>query len=225
MLSRRIIRIVALVLALIVGTVCILGYNFVEVKTSGPKRVRWTGRDRIVKVVLSATLTILIASGVNVDGRKSQDSALSVIRPVINERGWKIPGLAQSRMTGPRKLLSRTYGAASLPLHITTLKPPLELITTIPIYRLKDGQTLIITERKVAIDAIIKADVNNRDFVYILQCTIILEEPDGRTGYSGMFGVHYYDHDGDGKFESFEEGAPFVTPELRVPEWVSKSAR
>jgi hypothetical protein len=178
-----------------------------------------------MKAILSATLMILIVSGLNVHGPKvfAQDSGMSVIRPVINERGWKIPGLEQSRVTGPRKLLSRTYGAASLPLHITTLKPPRKLITTIPIYRLKDGQTLIITERKVMIDVIIKCDVNNRVFVYILQCTIILEEPNGRTGYSGMFGVHYYDQDGDGKFESFEEGAPFVTPELRVPEWLSKT--
>ena len=153
----------------------------------------------------------------------AQDSGLSVIRPVINERGWKIPALDQSKATGPRKLLSNTYGAASLPLHVTVLKPPRKLITTIHLYRFKDGHTLIVTKRKVAIDAIIKCDVNNRVFVYILQCTIILEEPNGRTGYSGQFGVHYSDRDGDGTFESFEEGAPFVTPELRLPEWLSKN--
>jgi hypothetical protein len=179
-----------------------------------------------MKAVLCATLVILIVSGLSVGPKPqvfAQDSGLSVIRPVINESGWKIPGLDQSKATGPRKLLSKTYGAASLPLHVTVLKPPRELITTIPIYRLRDGQTLIVTERKVAIDAIIKCDVNNRVFVYILQCTIILEEPNGRTGYSGQFGVHYSDRDGDGTFESFEEGTPFVTPELRLPEWVSKN--
>jgi len=62
--------------------------------------------------------------------------------------------------------------------------------------------------------------VDGRTFMYILQCTIILEDPNGRTGYSGQFGVHYYDRDGDGKFESFEEGAPFVTADLRIPDWV-----
>ena len=49
------------------------------------------------------------------------------------------------------------------------------------------------------------------------------ESPHGRTGYSGQFGVHYYDGDGDGKFESFEEGAPFVTSDLRIPRVESDS--
>jgi hypothetical protein len=38
-----------------------------------------------------------------------------------------------------------------------------------------------------------------------------------------MFGVHYYDADGDGKFETFEEGKPFVTPELYIPDWVLRN--
>jgi hypothetical protein len=37
MLPRRLIRIVALVLAIIAGTVCILGYNFVYDKNIRPK--------------------------------------------------------------------------------------------------------------------------------------------------------------------------------------------
>jgi len=48
-------------------------------------------------------------------------------------------------------------------------------------------------ERKVLLDGIIKCDVDvdGRTFMYILQCTIIMEDPNGRTGYSGHFGAHY----------------------------------
>ena len=44
----------------------------------------------------------------------------------------------------------------------------------------------------------------------------------GAPATVARLGVHYSDRDGDGKFESFEEGTPFVTPELRVPEWLSR---
>jgi hypothetical protein len=50
------------------------------------------------------------------------------------------------------------------------------------------------------------------------------EEANGRTGYSGTFGVHDNDRGGDSKFESFEEGKPFVTPNLWIPDWVLKNS-
>ena len=180
-----------------------------------------------MKNIMCAMMNALIVCGLYVGGIRplvfAQDNRIIAIRPVVNESGWKIPGLDQSQITDPRKLLPKGYGPASVPLQVTVLKPRRKFITTIQRYGLKDDQTLIVAERKVVIDSIIKCDLNNRIFVYILQCTIILEELNGRTGYSGMFGVHYYDRDGDGKFESFEEGAPFVTPELRIPDWVVKS--
>jgi hypothetical protein len=150
----------------------------------------------------------------------AQEQQVKVIKPVVKESGWTIPGLNKSKISSPRKLLQAGYGPPATPLYITVLRPKEKFITTIPIYRLKDGQTVIIRERKVVVDVIIKCDVNNRVFAYILQCTIILEEPNGRTGYSGVFGVHYSDRDGDGKFESMEEAAPFVTADLRIPDWV-----
>lgn len=150
----------------------------------------------------------------------AQEPQIKVIKPVVKESGWTIPGLSESKISSPRKLLQAGYGPPATPLYITVLRPKEKFITTIPIYRLQDGQTVIIGERKVVVDVIIKCDVNNRVFAYILQCTIILEEPNGRTGYSGTFGVHYSDRDGDGKFESMEEAAPFVTADLRIPDWV-----
>jgi hypothetical protein len=149
----------------------------------------------------------------------AQEQQVYAIKPVVKENGWTIPGLNKSKITSPRKLLQAGYGPPT-PLYITVLRPKEKFTTLIPVYRLKDGQTVIIGKRKVVVDVIIKCDVNNRVFAYILQCTIILEEPNGRIGYSGIFGVHYSDRDGDGKFESMEEAAPFVTADLRIPDWV-----
>ena len=169
---------------------------------------------------ITASLTVGSYCGYGIICVFAQEKRIKVIKPVVKESGWTIPGLDVSQITGPRKLLQAGYGPPTTPLYITVLRPKEKFITTIPVYRLKDGQTVIISERKVVLDLIIKCDVNSRVFAYILQCTIILEEPDGRTGYSGIFGVHYSDSDGDGKFESFEEGAPFVTADLHIPDWV-----
>lgn len=172
------------------------------------------------KMAIFLMVTALSIVGGNSSLAFSQENSLKVIQSAVNESGWRIPGLLQSQITGTRKRLAKGNGPASVPVYVTVYKPNQKFITTIPIYRLKDGQTLLVLERKVLIDGIIKGDVDRRTFVYILQCTIILEDPNGRTGYSGQFGVHYYDRDGDGKFESFEEGAPFVTADLHIPDWV-----
>jgi hypothetical protein len=181
----------------------------------------------IMKKVLSVVISVLFVASANVVGGRTlvlgQESPVAIVKPVVNESGWKIPGLEESQITSPRKMLQKGYGPSSVPLYVTVFRPTQQFITTIPLYRLKNDQSLIIVERKVVIDSIIKCDVDGRAFVYILQCTIILEEPGGRTGYSGQFGVHYSDRDGDGKFESFQEGPPFVTPDLQIPAWVLKN--
>ena len=181
-----------------------------------------------MKKVFLIVMLLLVVTLVNSESAKSgltfaQDSPIKIIKPVVMESGWNIPGLDHSQITDTRKLVPQGFGPTAVRLHITGYTPRKKFITTIPRYRLKDDQTLIITERKVQIDGIIKCDVDGREFLYILHCTTILEEPNGRTGYSGVFGVQYSDRDGDGKFESFAEGAPFVTPDLWIPDWVTKN--
>lgn len=180
-----------------------------------------------MKQVLCAIAVLLMITAINIESGNSsvalaQDNPIKLIKPVVKETGWKIPGLEVSVIIGARKRPPKGYGPASVPLYLTVYKPRRKFVTTITRYGLKDGQTLIVTERKVLIDGIIKCDLDGRVFMYILQCTIILEEPNGRTGFSGQFGVHYYDGDGDGKFESFEEGAPFVMADLQIPDWVKR---
>ena len=162
----------------------------------------------ITKRVICAFAILLTVTGVKPHVGYSalgfaQDDRVKLMQPVVKESGWTIPGLPESRMTDPRKRLPKGYGPAAVPFYVTVFKPAGKFITTIQRYILKDDQTLTVAERKVVIDSIIKCEVDGRVFMYILHCTIILEEPNGRTGYSGVFGIQYSDRDGDGKFESF----------------------
>jgi hypothetical protein len=149
---------------------------------------------------------------------------LSVITSTVKENGWKIPGLSQSRITDPRRLVPKGYGVSGIQLHLTVLKPKREFIETISLYGLKDdGKTLVIGERRGAVKSIIKCDIDNRVFAYIVQFVAVLYDPQSRRGgYGGIYGAQYFDNNGDGIFESYEPGAPFVTPALRVPEWALK---
>lgn len=182
-----------------------------------------TMKPVLYTISILLTITVVNKGGGHGPLVLAQENSIKLLKPVVKESGWKIPGLEESQITDRRKQLPKGYGPAAVPISITVYKPKRKFVTTITRYGLKDGQTLIVRERKVLIDGIIKCDLDGRTFMYILQCTIILEEPNGRTGYSGQFGVQYYDGDGDGKFESLEEGAPFVTPDLRIPDWVLKN--
>jgi len=147
-----------------------------------------------------------------------------MVKSIVKEDGWKIPGLSQSRVTDPRRLLPQQYGVTRVPLNLTVLKPRREFIDTISLYGLKDdGQTLVMGERRGAVRGIIKCDIEHRVFAYIVQFVAVLyDQQTGRGGYGGIYGAQYFDNDGDVIFESYEPGAPFVTPNLRIPKWALK---
>jgi len=61
-------------------------------------------------------------------------------------------------------------------------------------------------------------------FLYIVQVANLVYDPVTKNnGQSGLFGLLYYDNDGDGIFESRESGPLAVTPDLRIPDWVLKN--
>lgn len=78
----------------------------------------------------------------------AQTNDMTIVRPVINDQGCVSLGLTESQITDSRKELPKRYGTASVPVHVTVLKPKHEFITTIPLYRLKDGNILVLAERK-----------------------------------------------------------------------------
>ena len=162
-------------------------------------------------------LMLLAASGLS---QTPTSTKLSPIKSVLKETGWEIPGLSLSRITTARKLLPAGYGP-NAPLNVTILRPRREVISTISLFGLKpDGTTLVMGQRKGAVQIIIKCDIDGRVFAYIVQFMALVKESNGRVGYSGIYGAQYFDNDGDGVFESYESGPPFVARDLRIPTWV-----
>jgi hypothetical protein len=171
------------------------------------------------RILMIATIVLLTGSVFGQDA-SSEDRKTSMIRSIVRDSGWEIPGLSPSRITDPRKPLPAGYGVPGVGLNITVLKPTRQFVTTISLFGLKpDGTTLVMGERRGAVKSIIKCDIDNRVFVYIVQFVALVHGANGRIGYGGIYGAQYFDHDGDGIFESYEPGAPFVTPELRIPDW------
>lgn len=160
---------------------------------------------------------------VAVMARKQEDETL---KRVLMPAGWKIPGLSESRETGPRHPLPAGYGVQGVSLQITLLKPTREVRETVFLYATKDrGETLIVGQRHAAVRAIIKCDIKEKVFLYIVQFGNLGYDPESKiVSQSGLFGLFYYDNDGDGIFESRESGSIAVTPDLRIPEWALKNA-
>ncbi|PYS70652.1 MAG: hypothetical protein DMF69_12865 [Acidobacteria bacterium] len=133
-----------------------------------------------------------------------------MIRSIEKKNGWLVPGLAHSRMTGRRKLLPKGYGVSEVPLHVTVFKPRRETRATISLFGLQeDHKTLVMGERTGAVRSIIRCDVDNRVFVYIVSFYALVADSTGHVSYSGMYGAQYFDKDGDGIFESYEPGPTF----------------
>jgi hypothetical protein len=64
--------------------------------------------------------------------------------------------------------------------------------------------------------------VDNRVFLYIIQYgALVYDSASKATDESGIFGLMYYDDDGDGIFETRENGVT-VSPDTRIPDWVLK---
>jgi hypothetical protein len=106
-------------------------------------------------------------------------------------------------------------------VYITDFQPKREVVRLLPFYSLKDdGRTLFLNQKRIAIRSILKCDVDGRVFAYAVQGVGASYDPRTRRGgYGGQYGFYYYDNDGDGKFESYEQGGLGVGPDFRVPEW------
>ena len=169
-------------------------------------------------ILASLVCLFLTATGLS---QQPSPTKLSSIKSIVREKGWEIPGLSSSTISTPRKLLPQGYGVAGVPLNVTILKPRRDVITTISLFGLRpDGTTLVMGERRGAVQIIIKCDINHHVFAYIVQFMALVQESNGRVGYSGIYGAQYFDNDGDGIFESYEPGPPLVTKDLRIPTWV-----
>jgi hypothetical protein len=145
------------------------------------------------------------------------------IRYKINRQGWMIPGLSKSRVVGRRTRLKNDE-LRSNEVYITTLQPRVEAIEAISFYTVLDDSTLLITPSRIAVRSILRFDIDNHVFCYGVKGVGAFYDPRSRRGgYGGEYTLLYYDDDGDGRFERFEDaGDPvrLLTPE--VPQWVQQ---
>jgi tetratricopeptide (TPR) repeat protein len=139
---------------------------------------------------------------------------------LVNDAGWEIPGLAQSRMLRPPEL-QRTRDR-SMQLYYTYYEPEIETFIKRPFSSrrkpkteeaewVSDGLKVRLIEERV---------INGHKFCYKLDVEEMFHDKGGRPRYTNYSEtLLYYDEDGDGKFETLEEGLDYFA-RGHIPQWV-----
>ncbi|HZI87695.1 MAG TPA: hypothetical protein VFD48_12740 [Pyrinomonadaceae bacterium] len=181
-----------------------------------------TELGRKMKLLPAVVIFLFLTVSANSQTVPAAISDPSNIAKVIKERGWDIPGLQQSQVLSRRIVPKGSLRGGAV--HVTRFRPKSEFIVSIPIFSLSDDQkTLFMEQRHGEVNLIFKCEVNNRVFAYVVQLVeVFYDSKNRRSGYGEIYGAHYYDNDGDGRFESYEPGEGYVK-DLRVPNWVSKA--
>lgn len=128
---------------------------------------------------------------------------------LIKEEGWKIPGLAVAKEYRPAILLQAASNE-TVKVYSSWLSPqsgagsPVTLRDFLSEQELKD---LGITAKKLRVMTIVKYDLGDRPFCYVIKYRAIYT----------MEGLHYYDEDGDSRFELVETGTASAEFTPRLP--------
>jgi hypothetical protein len=137
---------------------------------------------------------------------------------LIKTSGWNIPGLAGAKEIYPPRLLP---AAGNVKVYSTLLNPPsrgaspntLASLDTLKNYLSEDElKELGIITQNPYIEAIAKYDVDGHPFCYVIKY---------RSVYA-IEGLHYYDEDGDKRFELLEPGTPSLGFVPRIPGWAQQ---
>jgi tetratricopeptide (TPR) repeat protein len=140
---------------------------------------------------------------------------------LIRDEGWEIPGLAQARMLRPPEL-QRTRDR-SIQLYFTFYEPEVETFIKRPFpsrRKPKPEQAQWISQG-LKVSLIEERVINGRKFCYRLTVyEIFHDKQTGLPKYSdNLETLLYYDEDGDGKFETLEEGLDYFA-RGHIPKWV-----
>lgn len=140
---------------------------------------------------------------------------------LINDAGWEIPGLAQARMLRPPEL-QRTRDP-NVQLYNTYFKPEMETLIRRPFpsrRKPKPEQARWISQG-LKVSLIEERVINGRKFCYRLTVyEIFHDSATGLPRYSdNLETLLYYDEDGDGRFETLEEGLDYFA-RGHIPKWV-----
>jgi len=174
-------------------------------------------------VYIVLLMALLAGAGCKNNDNKLAAQGASAAKPsptsskkLIKKAGWEIPGLAVAKVTIPPRPLP---GAGNVKIYSTWLKPqsqPKAKFADLPNLNRYMAEAelkeLGITAKSPAILAIVKYDLGDRPFCYVVKY---------RSTYA-IEALHYYDEDGDKLFELAETGtqSPEFVP--RVPGWAQQ---
>jgi hypothetical protein len=139
---------------------------------------------------------------------------------LVRDEGWEIPGLAQARMLRPPEL-QRTRDR-SIQLYYTYYEPESEMLIKrpFPSRRKPKPEQAQWTSQGLKVSLIEERVINGRKFCYRLTVYEIFHDNGGLPRYSdNLETLLYYDEDGDGKFETLEEGLDYFA-RGHIPKWV-----
>jgi hypothetical protein len=139
---------------------------------------------------------------------------------LINEAGWEIPGFAASRKLRPPEL--RKTRDRSIQLYITLYEPEVETFIKRPFPLRKNPKPEESKWKSLGlkIRMIEERVINGRKYCYSITADEIFEDEAGQPKYlNRLETLHYYDEDGDGKFETLEEGLDYFSLG-HIPSWV-----
>ena len=142
----------------------------------------------------------------------------------VKEGGWEIPGLAQSRPIRPREIFKTRD--RTVERHRTLYEPGVETFMERPFETAAKEKAPGLKTEGLQIIMIEEHDIEGRKYCYVVHTQEILrDETTNARKYATSFeDFLYYDEDGDGTFETLEEGVG-VTSRPRIPEWVLKGGR
>jgi tetratricopeptide (TPR) repeat protein len=140
---------------------------------------------------------------------------------LVNDAGWEIPGLAQSRMLRPPQL-QRTRDR-SIQLYFTYYEPEVETFIKRPFLSRRKSKPVEAewVSQGLKVRLIEERVINGHKFCYRLDVEEMFHDKvtgfPKYTNYSET--LLYYDEDGDGKFETLEEGLDYFA-RGHFPTWV-----
>jgi tetratricopeptide (TPR) repeat protein len=143
-------------------------------------------------------------------------------RKLTNEAGWEIPGLARSTKLRPPEL--QKTRDRSIQLYVTFYEPEVETLIKRPYEsrRKREADQAQWKSEGLKIQLIEERVINGHTFCYAVRVEeYFLDESQKRRYSNDSETLWYYDEDGDGKFETLEEGLGYFSGG-HIPDWVLK---
>jgi tetratricopeptide (TPR) repeat protein len=141
-------------------------------------------------------------------------------RKLTKEAGWEIPGLARSTKLRPPEL--QKTRDRSIDLYVTFYEPELETLIKRPYEsrRKREADQTHWKSEGLKIQLIEEQVINGHIFCYAVRVEeYFLDESQKRRYSNDLETLWYYDEDGDGKFETLEEGLGYFSGG-HIPDWV-----